>query len=163
MMIHDFDMARYLIGAEVEQVYAIGEVRISPEIEQYGDVDTALVTLRFENGVIGTIDNSRKAVFGYDQRVEVFGSEGMVSTDNNTPNRVSVSTAKAVHFDTPLYFFMERYLESYHTEMKAFIDCILEDKEPPVSGHDGRMPVVIGRAARLSYEQGRPVKVIENG
>lgn len=161
MMIHDFDMARYLVESEVEEVYTMAAVRVDPAIGQAGDFDTAIVALRFANGVIGTIDNSRKAVFGYDQRVEVFGSQGMVQTANNTPNTAKYSGPDAVSEDLPLNFFMDRYIDSYVREMKAFIQCILEDRAPPVTGLDGRMPVVIGRAARLSHDQHRPVRIAE--
>jgi myo-inositol 2-dehydrogenase/D-chiro-inositol 1-dehydrogenase len=136
---------------------------VDPQIGRAGDVDTALVSLRFANGVLGCIDNSRRAVFGYDQRVEVFGSGGMAATENNTPNRVRLSDARAVHEDLPLHFFMERYTESYLAEMEAFIACVLEDTPEPVSGEDARFPVAIGLAARLSYEQKRPVRVAEVG
>jgi len=161
MMIHDFDMARYLIGAEVEEVYAVGGVRIDPNIGKVGDIDTAIVTLKFGNGVFGTIDNSRRAVYGYDQRVEVFGSAGMIAAENNTPTRTRLSTKDAVQEDLPLNFFMQRYIESYIMEMEAFVDSILRDREPPVGGLDGRMPVVLGKAARMSLEQNRPVAVSE--
>jgi myo-inositol 2-dehydrogenase/D-chiro-inositol 1-dehydrogenase len=163
MAIHDFDMARFLIGSEVEEVYTLAAVMVDPQIGRAGDVDTALVSLRFANGVLGSIDNSRRAVFGYDQRVEVFGSGGMAATENNTPNRVRLSDARAVHEDLPLHFFMERYTESYLAEMEAFIACVLEDTPEPVSGEDARFPVAIGQAARLSYEQKRPVRVAEVG
>jgi myo-inositol 2-dehydrogenase/D-chiro-inositol 1-dehydrogenase len=161
MAIHDFDMARYLIGSEVEEVYTLAGVMVDPEIGSAGDVDTAVISLRFANGVLGTIDNSRRAVFGYDQRVEVFGSGGMAVTENNTPNRVRLSSAKAVQEDLPLHFFMDRYIDSYLAEMKAFIGSVLEDKPVAVSGEDARFPVAIGKAARLSYEQNRPVKLSE--
>jgi len=161
MMIHDFDMARYIVDDEVEQLYAVGGVRIDPEIGKTGDVDTAVVTLKFSGGCFATIDNSRQAVYGYDQRVEVFGSKGMVNTENNTPNRTRLSTEAAVREDLPLYFFMERYTESYLNEMSAFIQCILEDKDPPVTGVDARAPVVMGKAARLSCELNRPVALSE--
>ncbi len=161
MMIHDFDMARYVVGDEVRELYAVGGVRIDPEIGGAGDVDTAVVTLKFKGGCFGTIDNSRRAVYGYDQRVEVFGSKGMVTADNNTPNRTRLATGEAVREDLPLHFFMERYTESYLSEMNAFVQCILEDKDPPVSGADARIPVVMGKAARLSCEQNRPVILSE--
>jgi myo-inositol 2-dehydrogenase/D-chiro-inositol 1-dehydrogenase len=161
MMIHDFDMARYLIGAEVEELYAMGGVRVNPEIGRAGDVDTAIVLLKFAGGCFGSIDNSRQAVFGYDQRVEVFGSKGMVSTENNTPNRTRLATAESVREDLPLRFFMDRYIDSYIAEMKAFIECILADKDPPVTGLDGRVPVVMGKAAKLSLERNRPVRLSE--
>ena len=161
MTIHDFDMARYLIGSEVETIYAAGGVMVDPAIGQAGDIDTTLITLHFANGVLGAIDNSRKAVYGYDQRVEVFGSEGCVSADNNYPNSAMISDARRVHRDLPLNFFMERYTESYIAEMKAFIECIVNDTPPPVTGLDGRIPVVMGYAAKKSYAEGRPVKLAE--
>jgi myo-inositol 2-dehydrogenase/D-chiro-inositol 1-dehydrogenase len=161
MTIHDFDMARYLIGSEVEEIYAAGGVMVDPQIGQAGDIDTAVITLRFQNGVIGTIDNSRQAVYGYDQRVEVFGSGGCVTVDNDYPNTTVVSDAQRVHRDLPLNFFMERYIESYIAEMEAFIECVQQDQPPPVTGVDGRIPVVMGYAARKSYEENRPVRLSE--
>jgi len=161
MTIHDFDMARYLIGSEVSEIYAAGGVMVDPEIGKAGDIDTAIITLRFENGTIGTIDNSRKAVYGYDQRVEVFGSEGMVAVSNNTPDMAVHSNAEGVHSSLPLFFFVERYTESYIAEMQAFLECIQQDKTPPVTGMDGRIPVVMGYAAKKSYQENRPVRLSE--
>jgi len=161
MTIHDFDMARYLIDSEVDEIYVAGGVMVDPAIGQAGDVDTAVITLRFENGVIGTIDNSRQAVYGYDQRVEVFGSGGCVSADNAYPNTASVSDAQRVHRDLPLNFFVERYTESYIAEMETFIQCIQQDEPPPVTGIDARVPVVMGNAAHKSYQENRPVKLSE--
>jgi len=163
MMIHDFDMARFLVGKEVEEVYTLAGVMVDPEIGKAGDVDTALVTLKFTDGTLGTIDNCRKAVFGYDQRVEILGSEGMILTENDRPNTARFATAKAVCEDLPLFFFLERYTESYVSEMQTFITSIQKDLPPPVTGKDGRVPVVMGKAARLSYEQNRPVKLSEIG
>jgi len=161
MTIHDFDMARYITGSEVEEVYVIGGVMIDPRIEEFGDLDTAIITLRFENGVIGTIDNSRQAVYGYDQRIELFGSEGMVSTENETLDRHAYSNADGIHSPLPLYFFLERYTESYFREMQSFVDSVENDTPLEVTGADGRAPVVIGLAARLSYEENRPVALKE--
>lgn len=161
MTIHDFDMARYLIGDEVEEIYVAGGVMVDPAIGKAGDIDTAIITLRFKSGVIGTIDNSRQAVYGYDQRVEVFGSGGCVSVDNNYPNTAVISDAQNVHRDLPLNFFIERYIDSYITEIKDFIECIQQDKNPPVTGIDGRIPVVMGLAAWKSYRENRPVKLNE--
>ncbi len=161
MTIHDFDMARYLIGSEVEEIYAAGGVMVDPAIGEAGDIDTAVITLRFENGVIGTIDNSRQAVYGYDQRVEVFGSGGMVTVSNNTPDTAVLGDAQGIHGPLPLFFFIERYVDSYVAEMKVFIECIQQDKTPPVTGLDGRIPVVMGYAARKSYEENRPVRLSE--
>jgi myo-inositol 2-dehydrogenase/D-chiro-inositol 1-dehydrogenase len=161
MTIHDFDMARYLIGSEVEEVYAIGDVMIDPEIGEVDDIDTALVTLRYSNGAIGSIDNSRQAVYGYDQRVEVFGSEGSILVTNRTPDNAIVSNADGIHAAKPLYFFIERYTEAYIAEMKEFVTCILDDADPSVTGIDGRIPVVMGQAAWKSYRENRPVKLSE--
>jgi len=134
---------------------------VDPAIGEAGDIDTAVITLCFENGVIGTIDNSRRAVYGYDQRVEVFGSGGMVAVSNKTPDSAVVSDAEGVHGPLPLYFFIERYVDSYIAEMEAFIECIQQDRMPPVTGIDGRIPVVMGYAARRSYEENRPVRLGE--
>jgi myo-inositol 2-dehydrogenase/D-chiro-inositol 1-dehydrogenase len=163
MTIHDFDMARYLIGSEVSEIYAAGGVMVDPKIGEAGDIDTAVITLRFANGVIGTIDNSRRAVYGYDQRVEVFGSAGMVAVSNNTPDTAVHSNAEGVHSSLPLFFFVERYTDSYIAEMRAFVECIQQDKTPLVTGIDGRIPVVMGYSARKSYEENRPVKLSEIG
>jgi len=161
MTIHDFDMARYLSGSEVEEVYTAAGVMVDPGIGEAGDVDTAVITLRFANGAIGTIDNSRKAVYGYDQRVEVFGSNGMVQAHNNTPDQDVYFNADGVHSAKPLYFFLERYMESFVVEMKEFVQSIRENTSPPVTGIDGRIPVVIGMAAKKSYLEHRPVRLSE--
>ena len=163
MTIHDFDMARYLVGSEVKSIYVAAGVMVDPRIGEAGDVDTAVITLHFENGTIGTIDNSRQAVYGYDQRVEVFGSEGMVSVENNLPDTHTYSASDGVHSSKPLYFFLERYTESFICEMKEFVKSIREDKMPPVTGKDGRIPVVIGMAAKKSYLEKRPVLLSEIG
>jgi len=161
MTIHDFDMARYLVGDEVNEVYAAGGVMVDPEIGRAGDIDTAVITLHYENGALGTIDNSRQAVYGYDQRVEVFGSEGMAVVSNDTPDSAVLSNAKGVHGSLPLFFFVERYTDSYIAEMTAFVECLRHDTEPSVTGVDGRMPVVMGYAALSSYDQHRPVALSE--
>lgn len=161
MTIHDFDMARYLIDDEVSELYAAGGVMVDPKIGKVGDIDTAVITLRYAHGAIGTIDNSRKAVYGYDQRVEVFGSQGMVVVSNNKSDTTEWSTADSGHSSLPLFFFVERYTDSYIAEMQAFIECIQQDKTPSVTGMDGRIPVVMGYAARKSYAENRPVKLSE--
>jgi myo-inositol 2-dehydrogenase/D-chiro-inositol 1-dehydrogenase len=163
MTIHDFDMARFLIGSEVEEVCTAAAVRVDPAIGEAGDVDTALIVLRFANGVIGTIDNSRKAVYGYDQRVEVLGSAGSVATGNCYPNEAVISTATEVRRDLPLNFFMERYTTSFANELGEFVTAVLEDKPVKVTGADGRVPVVMALAARKSHDEGRPVKLSEIG
>ncbi|MCJ7551589.1 MAG: inositol 2-dehydrogenase [Anaerolineae bacterium] len=161
MTIHDFDMARYLMGCEVEEVYVAGGVMVDPAIGEAGDIDTTVIMLRFENGAIGTIDNSRQAVYGYDQRVEVFGSGGVVRTENDFPNTAIVSDGHSIHTDLPLNFFMDRYTESYVTELQAFIDYVLGGSQPPATGQDGRMAIAIGYAARKSYAEHRPVALTE--
>lgn len=161
MTIHDFDMARYLIGDEVDEIYAVGDVRIDPKIGEVGDIDTAIVTLRFKNGVIATIDNSRQAVYGYDQRVEVFGSEGMISVENPLTNSVRFSSGGGSQTASPPYFFIERYKEAYLSEMQAFIRCIIENTQPTVTGVDGRVPIVMGYAALKSLRENRPILLSE--
>ncbi|GGH72737.1 inositol 2-dehydrogenase [Paenibacillus silvae] len=161
MMIHDFDMARYLSGSEVEEVYAKGKVLINPVFAEHGDVDTAIVTLTFANGAIGVIDNSRQAVYGYDQRVEVFGSLGSVAADNDHPNTAQISTAAGLMRDKPLHFFLERYNEAYVQETALFIDAIIQDKPVTVDGNDAVQAERIALAAKLSVELGRPVKMSE--
>ena len=161
MTIHDFDMARYLVGSEVTEVYAAGNVLIDPAIGQAGDIDTAVITLRFENGALGVIDNSRQAVYGYDQRVEVLGAKGMIAAENPLPHYARTAGKEGFHSAPLLHFFLERYSESYVAEMRAFIECIQNDAAPPVTGEDGRMPVVIGLAAKRSLTEGRPVKLSE--
>jgi len=161
MTIHDFDMARYLSGSEVEEVYTAGGVMVDPDIGIAGDIDTAVITLKFAKGAIGIIDNSRKAVYGYDQRAEVFGSNGMAVTANNTPNSSVYSNADGVVSEKPLYFFLERYMESFVAEMRDFINAIREDTPTPVNVVDGRKPVVIAMAAKKSMIENRPVKLSE--
>jgi len=161
MTIHDFDMARFLIGDEVEEIYTAAAVMVDPAIGEAGDLDTALLVLRFRNGVIGTIDNCRQAAYGYDQRAEVLGSAGSISTGNCYPNQATISTGQNVRRDLPLNFFMERYTESFATEVRSFVQSVVEDKPTAVSGMDGRIPVVMGLAARKSYDERRPVKLSE--
>lgn len=159
MTIHDFDMARYLSGSEVEEVYVNGTVLVDEKIGEAGDVDTAIITLKFANGALGVIDNSRKAVYGYDQRVEVFGSKGQATAYNDKPTNVEVSTDQAVCTDKPKYFFLERYHDSFVKEVKDFINAILNDEDVPVSGFDGLKSVEIGLAAKESLETNKPVKL----
>jgi len=161
MMIHDFDMARYLMGDEIEEVYATGAVLVDPKIGEAGDVDTAAVTLRFKSGAIGVIDNSRKAVYGYDQRVEVFGEKGMIVVSNPKPDTTVLSDTAGDH-SSPLYhFFLDRYADSYIAEEEEFIAAVTQKRVPLVTGFDGKAAVVIGYAAKKSLAEGRPVKLSE--
>jgi myo-inositol 2-dehydrogenase/D-chiro-inositol 1-dehydrogenase len=159
MTIHDFDMVRYLTGSEVEEVHAMGAVLIDPAIGEAGDVDTAVTSLKMANGALAVIENSRQAVYGYDQRVEVFGSRGSAEAGNETANRVTLSTGDGVRSDTPLYFFLERYQASFVAELEAFFASVRDDREPPVGGRDGLISVLIGLAAARSMAENRPVKV----
>ncbi len=159
MMIHDFDMARYIIGDEIEELMATGTCLIDPAIAEAGDVDTAVVTLKYRGGALGTIDNSRKAVYGYDQRIEVFGSEGCVIVGNHKPTEVTMLGADNVNSDKPLFFFLERYQEAYREEMKEFVAVVKGDKEPLVSGIDGKISVQLGYAAQESIKKGCYIKI----
>ena len=159
MTIHDFDMARFLIGSEVEEVYASGAVLIDPAIGAAGDVDTAAVVLKFKNGAIGLIDNSRQAVYGYDQRVEVFGSKGCISAANEFQNNTVLLTEEAASSDKPLHFFLERYKESFIEEVKQFFEAIAKDTPVPVNGNDGLQPVIIGLASKRSLLEGRSIRL----
>ena len=161
MTIHDWDMARFLAGSEVEEVYANGSVLIDPEIGKVGDIDTAVATLKFENGALGLIDNSRQAVYGYDQRAEVFGSKGCARADNDTPNSVQIFTKENIKKDKIPYFFLERYMKSYAIELQTFIDCIIHNKDPKPDGWDGLQNVLVAKAAQKSFEEKRPVKISE--
>lgn len=161
MMIHDFDMARYLSGSEVEEVFAQGGVLIDPAFAKHDDVDTAVVTLRFASGALGVIDCSRRAAYGYDQRAEAFGSLGSACADNDYANAVAVSTAEGVRSDKPLYFFLERYNSAYALETEQFIDCVRTGKPVPVSGEDGCRAERIALAAKLSLKENRVVKLAE--
>ncbi|HEX9910521.1 MAG TPA: inositol 2-dehydrogenase [Desulfatiglandales bacterium] len=159
MMIHDFDMARYLMNEEVAELMAAATCCIDPAIGEAGDVDTAVVLMKFEGGALGTIDNSRKAVYGYDQRIEVFGSEGSVIVGNKTPTEVTLHRADSIQGEKPLFFFLERYREAYLAEMDEFIRCIREDKTPSVGGVDGRISVELGLAAKKSLAEGMFVQL----
>ncbi len=161
MMIHDFDMARFLLGDEVEEVYTAAGVMIDPEIGKVGDLDTAVVVLRFRGGAIATIDNSRRASYGYDQRVEILGSLGKIETENCYPNQARISTAKSVSRDLPLNFFMDRYDQSFVDELKSFTAAILNRHPTAVPGTDGRITTVMALAARKSYDERRPVRLEE--
>jgi myo-inositol 2-dehydrogenase/D-chiro-inositol 1-dehydrogenase len=161
MMIHDFDMARFVTGSEVVEVFARGGVRIVPEYESAGDIDTALVTLVHASGCLTAIDNSRRAVYGFDQRVEVFGSGGMAASENPPVHTGVVATAQGTERATLPHFFLERYLSSYELEWEAFIEALRAGTPPPVGGQDARAPLVIGLAAWRSLREGRPVSLDE--
>ena len=159
MTIHDFDMVRFLSGSEVEEVQAFGAVLVDPAIGEAGDVDTAVVTMKLANGALAVIENSRRAVFGYDQRIEVFGSKGGMEAFNESPFQVRLRTGRGECASNPLYFFLERYQRSFVAELEEFIDSVREEREPPVTGRDGLLPVLIGLAANRSMSTNRPIRV----
>src|SRR5690349_785292 len=161
MMIHDFDMARFVTGSEVVEVFARGALRIEPSFAEAGDIDTALVTLVHENGCLTAIDNSRRAAYGYDQRVEVFGSCGMAASENPLANTSRVFTATGTQAPPLPYFFLERYMPSYVREWEAFVAAVQTGSPPPVSLDDARAPLLIGLAAWQSLRTGQPVRVDE--
>jgi myo-inositol 2-dehydrogenase/D-chiro-inositol 1-dehydrogenase len=161
MTIHDFDMARYVTGSEVVDVHARGAVRIDPGFAEAGDVDTAVVTLQHADGCLTAIDNSRQAVYGFDQRVEAFGSRGVASSENPAAHAGSVRTADGVSGSPLPYFYLERYLPSYVREWEAFVDAVAGGRTPPVTAADARAPLVIGLAAQRSLRERRPVEVAE--
>ncbi len=163
MTIHDFDMARYLLGEDVTEIYATGNVLIDPAIGAAGDVDTAVVVMQYASGAICTIDNSREAVYGYDQRIEVFGSEGVLTCSNEYPHSVVHHARDAVHSSLPYAGFTELYRESYLNEMIEFVHAIQHDLPPPITGQDGRVPLVMGLAATKSLREHRPIKLSEIG
>lgn len=163
MTIHDFDMVRFMSGAEVEEVYAIGGVLVDPAIGEAGDIDTAIITMKLSNGALAVIDNCRRATYGYDQRVEAFGSLGQVAIGNDTDSTAVISNGEGVIAEKPKLFFLERYMQAYVAEVSAFIDAVVNDKEVAVSAEDGLKPVLIGLAAKKSLAENRPVRISEIG
>ena len=161
MTIHDFDMACFLTNSDVEELYVYADALINPSIREYGDFDTAIISLKMANGALAVIDNSRQAMYGYDQRAELFGSKGMVATSNDTLSSAVISTADGVTGEKPLYFFLERYMESFSQEVREFCDAIENNTETPVGIHAGMQSVKIALAAEKSANEGRPVKLSE--
>lgn len=163
MTIHDFDMARYLAGSEVTEVTAYGAALSGAGYEQYSDVDTAIVMMKFENGALGVIDNSRAAHYGYDQRTEVHCDKGCVQVSNDLNDQAMISTADGVSVSKPTWFFLERYNNAFIAEARAFAQAVLNGTDTPVTGFDGLQPVKIALAAAKSLAEGRPVKLTEIG
>jgi myo-inositol 2-dehydrogenase/D-chiro-inositol 1-dehydrogenase len=161
--VHDFDMARYVSGSEIEEVYARGEVRTDPEIGTEGDLDTAVVTLRHTDGTLSLIDNSRRSAYGYDQRVEAFGSGGVAASENPLTHTGVLRTAEGSRAATLPHFFLERYIPSYVAEWRAFERAVRAGDRPAVSGSDGRAALVAGLAAWQSVREARPVRTTEIG
>ena len=161
MTIHDFDMACFLTNSDVEELYVYADALINPGIREYGDFDTAIISMKMANGALAVIDNSRQAMYGYDQRAELFGSKGMVATSNDTLSSAVISTADGVTGEKPLYFFLERYMESFSQEVREFCDAVINNTETPVGIHAGMQSVKIALAAEKSANEGRPVKLSE--
>lgn|SRR5699024_809399 len=159
MTIHDFDMARFLVGEEVEEVYAQGANLVDPKIQEASDIDTAIITLTFKNGAIGVIDNSREAVYGYDQRTEIFGNKGALMAENEKPTNLTFYHKGSVEMEKPLHFFLERYQEAYINETNEFIQSVLENRNTSVGFKDGIMAQRIAYAANESFKKQKPVKV----
>jgi myo-inositol 2-dehydrogenase/D-chiro-inositol 1-dehydrogenase len=159
MMIHDLDMARYLLGEEPVSVFASGSVLVDPEIGKAGDVDSATVVLKTARGAMVTIGNSRRASYGYDQRIEVFGSKGVLFAHNPTPTTVVMLGEKGASADKPFHFFLERYADAYKAELAHFMDVIDGKEKPLVDGEDGRRALALADAAVESMKSGRAVEV----
>jgi myo-inositol 2-dehydrogenase/D-chiro-inositol 1-dehydrogenase len=159
MTIHDFDMARYIMGSEVVEVFVNGTVLVDTAIEEAGDIDTAIITLKFANGALGVIDNSRRAVYGYDQRLEIFGDKGTAQVDNNRATTIEVSTNDHVKKEKPLYFFLERYTQAYIDEITEFASACLGNLEVSCTGFDGIQAERIAKAAKQSLLTGIPVQL----
>lgn len=159
MMIHDFDMANFLMGNMPKTVHAAGTSIVDPEIGKVGDVDTAVVTLTYADGRIAVIKNSRRAVYGYDQRVEILGSEGLLSAGNVLENTVSKATKQGVTSAKPEFFFLERYMRAYAAEWNAFVAAILDGAAIPVSLKDGVDALSLAEAATRSAKSGQPVSL----
>ena len=161
MTIHDFDMVRYLSDSEVEEVYAVGSVTVDPEIGKAGDIDTAVITMKLANGATAVIDNCRKAVYGYDQRAEVFGTKGSIAIGNDSDSLAVLSNENGVTGEKPMYFFLQRYMMAYAAEIDSFVEAIVNNTSTVVNANDGLQPVLIGLAAKKSVAENRPVTIAE--
>ena len=159
MTIHDFDMARWLLGEEPVELFAYGSCLVDPAVARVGDTDSAMVVMKTASGKLCHINNSRRASYGYDQRLEVHGSKGRVMAGNRTPTTVELADASAVTSDKPLYFFLERYADAYRAELAAFVDAVVNRKPLPVTAGDGRQAIVLAEAAVKSLKTGKPVRL----
>jgi myo-inositol 2-dehydrogenase / D-chiro-inositol 1-dehydrogenase len=157
MAIHDFDMACWMFGAAPMSVTAIGSSIVDPAIGAAGDVDTAVITLHFLDGRIAVIKNSRRAVYGYDQRLELLGSDGLLQAGNVLENTVAKITTVGASSAKPEYFFLERYMKAYEAEWRAFVDAVQAGGAYPVTLQDGVNALAVAEAATLSWKLGRTV------
>lgn len=159
MTIHDFDMARWLLGEEPSELFAYGSCLVDPAVAKVGDTDSAMVVMKTSSGKLCHINNSRRASYGYDQRLEVHGSKGRLIAGNRTATTVELADGAAVTSEKPLYFFLERYADAYRAELAAFVDAVVNRKRLPVTAEDGRQAIVLAEAAVKSLKTGRPVKL----
>jgi myo-inositol 2-dehydrogenase/D-chiro-inositol 1-dehydrogenase len=159
MTIHDFDMARWLLGEEPVELFAYGSCLVDPAVAKAGDTDSAMILLKTASGRLCHINNSRRATYGYDQRIEVHGSKGRLMAGNRTATTVELADDVGVGTDKPLHFFLERYAEAYRTELAAFVDAVVAKKPLPVTAEDGRQAIVLAEAAVKSLKTGRAVKI----
>ena len=162
MMIHDFDMVRYLSSSNAKSVTAIGDALVNPKIKTEGnDIDTAIVSIELENGALAVITNSRRASYGYDQRAEVHGELGALSCSNDTSNTLVISSKDGIIHEKPLYFFLERYLNAYKMEIEIFVDSIINNKETPVTIEEAYQSLLLAKAAQKSLIENRKVYINE--
>ncbi|MEP3280035.1 MAG: inositol 2-dehydrogenase [Stappiaceae bacterium] len=159
MMIHDFDMARFLLGEEPVEIHAMGSSLIDPEIGRAGDVDTAVAQMKTASGKICQISCSRRATYGYDQRIEVHGSEGMIRAKNVHETNVELANTNGFIADRAKEFFLERYMEAYERELAVFVDVVTKGTAPSPSGYDGLMAQVLADSATVSAQEGRMIKL----
>ena len=159
MTIHDFDMIRYLTNAEIDEIYAKGKCMVDPNIGNAGDIDTAMINMKLTNGIIASINNSRKAVYGYDQRIEILGSKGSLQVGNQLLHGVNKGTKKGFSSGNPKHFFIDRYADSYKLEMHNFIDTIKGKKVSYPSVNDALKTIVAGLAANKSLLKNKPIKL----
>jgi myo-inositol 2-dehydrogenase/D-chiro-inositol 1-dehydrogenase len=159
MTIHDFDMARWLLGEEPVEIFAYGSCLVDPAIAKAGDTDSVMVVMKTASGKLAHINNSRRAAYGYDQRIEVHGAKGRLLAGNLTPTTIELANAASVSADKPLHFFLERYASAYRLELAAFIDAVVHKKPLPVDGEDGRKALVLAEAATKSLRTGRAIGI----
>ncbi|MBV8654282.1 MAG: inositol 2-dehydrogenase [Alphaproteobacteria bacterium] len=159
MMIHDLDMARFLLGEEPVELFATASCLVDPAIGAAGDVDTALVTMKTASGTLCQISNSRRASYGYDQRIEAHGSKGMLRAGNVTQSTLEYSGADGIVGEKPLHFFLERYAEAYRRELDHFIAAVTGGTKPVTGGADGLRALALADAAVEAAKSGRVVRV----
>ncbi|WP_311406746.1 inositol 2-dehydrogenase [Liquorilactobacillus uvarum] len=161
MTIHDFDMARFITGQEVAEVHVFGDILIDDRIRKFKDIDTAVISLKFVNGMLGVIDNSRKAVYGYDQRIELFGSKGVSRAENILNSETAFVGKEGASADTPMYFFLQRYKEAYAQELRSFFGAVRGEHPVACSFDDGVRAIRLAEAAKRSLLSGQVEKVAE--